>query len=432
MKLELATFEVKDIVFSHNAGFSNGVLYINKEELRQLVLRDSCFVDVELDVARPGEKIRIINILDVVEPRHKVSGPGTVFPGLIGPPITVGSGKNHRLKGMALITTGEPAPGEPVYCRDGIIDMWGIGAQYSPFSETINLVLQLKGKVDFSAEEQADLEMVDVLDGSEYSQRHNLAARAAGFRVADYLASVTKGLEPEETEAYELIRVDPSLPRVAYACMLHRNRWLYGERVGWQPTLLHPNEMMDGAVFSSFMGVSCSREASYIYQNHSVVQDMYRRHGVDVNFVGLLLWPYGRTAVVEKERILGFGVKLLKMLDTNGVVLTWVGEGHSGVDVMMLCQKCENAGIKTVMLNPEMALTPDDPGLVYCVPEADAIVSTGNYEMKVNLPPVDRVLGGTTLSDPELDASGSLPLSLRYIYASTSPLGYSRLAGVQY
>ena len=90
-------------------------------------------------------------------------------------------------------------------------------------------------------------------------------------------------------------------------------------------------------------------------------------------------------------------VKLLKMLDTRGVILTWVGEGHSGVDVMMLCQKCESAGIKTVMLNSEMALTPDDPGFVHLVSEADAIVSTGNYEMKVDLPPVDRVLQMTTL-----------------------------------
>ena len=78
------------------------------------------------------------------------------------------------------------------------------------------------------------------------------------------------------------------------------------------------------------------------------------------------------------------------MLDTRGVILTWVGEGHSGVVVMMLCQKCESAGIKTVMLNSEMALTPDDPGFVHLVSEADAIVSTGNYEMKVDLPPVDQ------------------------------------------
>jgi sarcosine reductase len=432
VRLDLASFQVQDIVFSQSTGFSNGILYVNKEELRQVVLSDTHFIDVEVDLARPGDKTRIINILDVVEPRHKVSGPGTVFPGLLGPPVSVGEGRTHRLQGMALVATGEPAPGEAIHWRDGIIDMWGTGAQYTPFSSTINLVLRLKGKVDFSPAEEAALEMVDVIDGSTYAQEYNRAARAAGFRVADYLASVTKELDPEEVQVYELTSVDPSLPRVAYACQLHLNRWLYGEKIGWQPTLLHPNEMFDGVVFSSFMGPANSRDTSYIYQNHPIVRELYRRHGVDVNFLGLLLWFYGRTAVVEKERILGFGVKLLTMLDTNGVVMTWIGDGHSGVDIMMLCQKCENAGMKTVMLSPEMALTPDDPGFVHFVPEADAIVSTGNYEMKLILPTPDQVLGGTTLSVPQVDASGSLSLSLRYMYASTSPLGYGKLAGVPY
>ena len=89
----------------------------------------------------------------------------------------------------------------------------------------------------------------------------------------------------------------------------------------------------------------------------------------------------------------------------------------------MLCQKCEQAGIKTVLLSPEMALTPDDPGFVHFVPEANAIISTGNYEMRVTLPPASKVLGGTTLAVPPLDAAQELALSLRYLYAATSQIG---------
>ena len=137
MRLEQATFRVKDIVFSNTTRFSGGVLYVSKEELRGKVLQDSHFIDVEVNVARPGDNTRIINILDAVEPRHKVSGPGTVFPAVIGPTVTVGQGRSHRLEGMALITTGVPSPGEGVYWRDGIIDMWGAGARYTPFSSTI-------------------------------------------------------------------------------------------------------------------------------------------------------------------------------------------------------------------------------------------------------------------------------------------------------
>ncbi len=432
MRLELAAFKVKDIAFADTTRFSDGVLYVSKEELRRLVLQDSHFVDLEVDIARPGDKTRIINILDVVEPRHKVSGPGTVFPGLIGPMVTAGQGKDHRLGGIALVTTGEPAPGESVHWRDGIIDMWDVGARYTPFSSTINLVLRLQGKTRFAPEDQPDLELENVIDGSRYAQTYNRAARVAGFRVADYLASVTGGLEPEEVEMFELGPVDPSLTKVVYVCQMHRNRWLYGELMGWQPTLLHPNEMLDGAVFSSFMGPANSRDTSYIYQNHPIVRDLYRRHGVDINFLGLLLWFYGPMGVHEKERIGSFAVKLLRMLDADGVVMTWVGDGQSGVDVMMLCQKCEQAGINTTLLSPEMALTSDDTGFVHFVPEADAIVSTGNYEMKVTLPRPEKLLGGTKLSVPEVDATDSLPLSLRYLYASTSPLGFAKLGGVPY
>ena len=346
--------------------------------------------------------------------------------------MTVGQGRDNRLTSMALVTTGKPAPGEAIHWRDGIIDMWGVGAQYTPFSSNINLVLQIKGKTDFSSEEHANLEMIDVIDGSKYAQEYNRAARVAGFRVADYLASVTSGPEPEKIEAFELTPVDPSLPKIAYVYQLHRNRWLYGGLVGWQPTLLHPNEMMDGAIFSSFMGPAGSRDTSFVYQNHPIVRDLYRRHGVEINFLGLLIWLYGPMSVSDKERIGGYATKLLRMLSADGAVMTWAGDGQSGVDVMMMCQKFERAGIKTTVLSPEMALTPDDPGFVHYVQEADAIVSTGNYEMQVTLPPAKQVLGGRFLSVPELDACGSLYLPLRYLYASVSPLGYGRLAGTHY
>ncbi|MFQ5874493.1 MAG: glycine/sarcosine/betaine reductase component B subunit, partial [Dehalococcoidia bacterium] len=247
MRLDLATFPVRDVAVSDTTRLSDGVLYISKEELRRLVLQDSHFVDLDLEVARPGDKTRIINVLDVVEPRHKVTGPGMVFPGLLCPPLTVGQGRDHTLKGVALVTTGEPGPGEAVHWRDGVIDMWGPGARYSPFSRTVNIVVRLKGRAEFAPEEQPDLEMANAIDGSPYAQEYNRAARLAGFRVADYLASVTTGLEPDQVEVYELTPADSSLPRVVYACQMHRNRWLYGELMGWQPTLLHPNEMLDGA-----------------------------------------------------------------------------------------------------------------------------------------------------------------------------------------
>ena len=102
------------------------------------------------------------------------------------------------------------------------------------------------------------------------------------------------------------------------------------------------------------------------------------------------------------------------------------------MDVMLLCQKCEQQGIKTTLLNPEMARTKTESGFVHIVPEADAIVSTGNYEMPITLPPADKVLGGTALAAAEVDASGELQVPLRYIFNATSTQGHSKLIGVQY
>ncbi len=53
---------------------------MNTDELKAYLLEDSPFQDIEIDVARPGEKTRIVHALDVVEPRVKVSGPGCVCP----------------------------------------------------------------------------------------------------------------------------------------------------------------------------------------------------------------------------------------------------------------------------------------------------------------------------------------------------------------
>ena len=85
MRLELARHPVREIRFSDTTHFSDGVLHVSRDEIREIVTNSGPFQDVELNVAEPGDKTRIINVLDAVEPRHKASGSGTVFPGMIGP-----------------------------------------------------------------------------------------------------------------------------------------------------------------------------------------------------------------------------------------------------------------------------------------------------------------------------------------------------------
>ena len=70
------------------------------DDTRRAVLS---IADVELHIAKPGESVRIIHSLDVVEPRWKVAGPGGVFPGFVSPPSAVGEGQTNRLAGVAVV-----------------------------------------------------------------------------------------------------------------------------------------------------------------------------------------------------------------------------------------------------------------------------------------------------------------------------------------
>ena len=52
------------------------------------------------------------------------------------------------------------------------------------------------------------------------------------------------------------------------------------------PTLLHPNEWLDGALVPSYHA-SLGGAETYFYQNHPVITELYRRHERgDINFVG--------------------------------------------------------------------------------------------------------------------------------------------------
>ena len=105
MRLELATFSLRDIQFGSHTACSKGTLTTNKDELAKLILEDKRVSSADLDVAYPGEKTRIVKIHDVVEPRVKVSGPGCVFPGILGPVETVGEGRTHTLSGITVMTS---------------------------------------------------------------------------------------------------------------------------------------------------------------------------------------------------------------------------------------------------------------------------------------------------------------------------------------
>src|SRR5215472_1788095 len=80
-----------------------------------------------------------------VEPRCKIEGPGRVFPGFLGDPVTVGQGRTHRLAGTAVVAT-TPVIWEDngISLKEAVIDMIPPGSDYTPFSRTVNVVLSVE------------------------------------------------------------------------------------------------------------------------------------------------------------------------------------------------------------------------------------------------------------------------------------------------
>jgi glycine reductase complex component B subunit alpha and beta len=432
MRLEMASYTIRDVQFVGPTRLVNGTLYVDRDELCRLILRDGDFESVALEVVRPGDAVRLIHVMDAIEPRHK-PGEASAFPGMLGPVRTAGEGRTHRLAGMAILTVGEAVAGEPTYWREAIVDMTGPGAAASPFGATINLVLELRPAPAYLDADRPDAELKNIMVGSPLAQRYNRAVRAAQLRVAAYVAAATAGLEPDDVRVYDTAIADPRLPRVVYFAQVSGST-LYGERLeGRLPGLMHPNEILDGALLNDRSNSHASHRAvSYFNQNHAVIEELYAHHGRDLNLVGAIVYPAAADDIAQKERLAEWAVKLARLVGAQGACSSYAGGGHPCVEFMLICQKCERAGIRTIQLMPETYGTPADPGFVYFVPEAVGIVSAGRSTQPIPLPAQARVIGGRELFDLPHRPGDAITVPYRYLYGATTSTGYARLAAREY
>ncbi len=387
MQLTLSDFPVKEAFWGKQTRYQDGLLEINKDELLRPVAQDDRTAKAELEIVSPGESVRIINVCDVVEPRVKVAGSGRVFPGVLGPVERVGEGKTHRLSGFAVVGSvechGLTKKGRTGY-RSGLIEMSGPGAKISPFGSTINLVLVLNLK-----------EGLTELDA-------NGAVQQAQFGIAERLAQATLTEKPYSEESLELTRVDSSMPRIVLIqgytlqeSAYHTDLAFYGTPVRETlATLVHPNEFFDGALTAVALEGMGRHATTWLWQNHPLVREIYRRHGKELNFAGCILQRLTHGTHQEKEVNAVNTSGVAKLMGADGAVLTWAVSGNSFMDVMMTVGECEKRGIRSVLVTYEHGgRDGTEMPLLYFVPEADAIVSVGSAERWIELPPVERVLG---------------------------------------
>ena len=422
MRLELRNITIKDVRFGAKTEVQGDVLYVNKQEMVD-ALKDERLASIDVDIAKPNEATRIVPVKDVIEPRVKVEGSGGMFPGFVGKVDMVGSGVTHVLKGVAVVTTGKI-----VGFQEGIIDMSGPGAQYTPFSETLNVVVV--------AQPVAGLLQHD----------HEAALRTMGLKAAAYLGEAGRHAKPTQTEIFDCpplpqaLKQFPSLPKVAYVYMLQsqgllHDTYVYGiDAKRTLPTFIYPTEVMDGAIVSGNCVSACDKNTTFHHQNSPVIHELLARHGKDYNFIGVVVTNENVT-LSDKERSSNFTAKLVEWLGVDAAIISEEGFGNPDADLMMNCVKLEKKGIKTVLVTDEYAGQDGaSQSLADADPLADAVVTAGNANAVIVLPPMKKVIGHVEVADViaggwygSLAADGSITAEIQVITGSTNELGFSKL-----
>jgi sarcosine reductase len=430
MHLEMVTATVRDVRFSDRTRIEDGVLEIDRAWLRKLLLEDDTFTDVSFEIARPGEWTRIIHVMDAAEPRWKPE-PGSTFPLFVGPPKTVGEGRTVRLEGVAVVSTSEAVAGEPVYWREGIIDMVGAAADVTPLSATTNLVLTFTPSPLYLDGTRADAVIENIMVGSALAQRFNRRVRVAELKTAAYLARAAR--EPDQVQTYALGGAREGLPKVVYFYQLSGSVVYGGNLDKMMPTLIHPSEVLDGAIINIRSNLHATiRSSTYDNQHHAIISELYDRNGRDVDFRGVVVYPAASDDINDKEVMAEYAVKLARLLGADAACASYAGGGHPAVEFMLICQKAERAGIRTVLVMPETYGLPDDPGFVFFVPEAERIVSTGRTTQSLELPRMKRVIGGTAFFDLDGSPADARIIPYRYLFGSGTAAGGGRLTARQF
>ncbi|HVA25312.1 MAG TPA: glycine/sarcosine/betaine reductase component B subunit [Chloroflexota bacterium] len=386
MRLTWRVHRISGLRWGEATRIEAGTLHIEREALTADLLQDQRLSGVDLQLVAGGESCRILPVFDIVEPRAKIEPAGADFPGVLTPVRAVGMGATRVLRGMAVeILDPSPPPNRvPILDLTATpLDGWS-AAEQCRYASLQHLVVVPRLQAG--------------LDVNERCQ----ALRLANLRAATFLARNIDA-EPDEEQSFELTAVDESLRRVAYVYQMHSHQrptvpgegLLYGDNCRHLlPTIVHPNEVIDGAVLRAYDGLAIQ---TYGIQNHAVILDLYRRHGHDLNFAGVVV-NVANQLPEERDRATVMTGNLVKYaLKADGAVFSKSGGGAPHVDMALAAARCEELGVKTSMLAWD--LTSSDDGLqgatLFSSPLLNAIVSVGSNNVDLPMPPVERVIAPT-------------------------------------
>ncbi len=424
MQLTLAYHPIDCIRFGDRLFLDGSELAVNEDELRAIVIEDPLLETVDFHIAAPGDSLRAGPIFDIVEPRAKAPGGSPDWPGILGAPQTAGSGTTHVLRGAAVTAVREDSSGDSRGATGYILEMSGAPASGSPYAALHHLIVVPHSKPNIPAAAR---------------QR---AYRLAQLKVAVRVAQAAFNAAPADSEVLDNSDAEmrSGLPRVAYIGQIFSRQRkpqadehiLYGaDTDGMLPTLLHPNEWLDGALVPSYHA-SIGGAETYFYQNHPVTLELYRRHSArDINFVGSVA-TIASANNFDRERNTRFAAHLAKWaLRADAAVLTKFGGGVPHTDLSETARLLETMGVKTAVQVTDAARDHKvESALLFNFPEVDAIVCIGGNDTQWKVPQVKRVIaanGGLA----ELLA-GPLEIESHNVIGVANQQGASRLRSMVY
>jgi glycine reductase len=200
------------------------------------------------------------------------------------------------------------------------------------------------------------------------------------------------------------------------------------------PVTVDPRVILDAGLVSGNCVSACDKNTSFHHRNNPLISELLGGHGSLWNLVGVVVTNQP-VRLAAKESSAAAAVKLVAGLKAQGAIVSKEGFGNPDADLMMILRGLEQQGVKAVGITDEFAgADGGSQSLADSTPEADAIISTGNANEVLLLPPMETVIG--PLPDiarlaggyaGSLYDDGSLEVELQAIIGATNQLGYGRL-----
>jgi glycine reductase len=406
--LRLLVHDVERVEVGEVTSYADGALTVGRREASALFAHPA-LAAVTVQCCSPGDKARIIKVLDAVEPRCKGAEEAQVFPGLLGPAQLRGRGETHVLRGAAVLSAGFLPR-----AQEAVVQMTGPGAELSPLSALHNVVVEFEPAPGAPWEEVA------------------AALRLGVLRLAAHLAAAAVTAAPDSIDELESAAGGSSeLPRIVAVTNIQtqgafKDVLVYGRSLaGALPTWIDPCELADGAVVSAQYGHPALKNPTYVHQNNPIVAAL--RANDEVELAGVVLCPEP-VSESEKRLVSEHAARLCAAVGADGAIVTKEGGGNADGDVALKLDALEDLGIAAVGLFAEMAGRDGTaPGLVVAPTRANALISTGNYDELARLEATERAFGGERLGIIDAAATDELELPVAAIYGSLNPLGWGHL-----